>query len=64
MQLAEAGFPVLGDATYGVPSEAIARQALHAERLAFPPPDGGPRVDVRAPTPEDLARALRLLAPA
>ncbi len=61
VQLAEAGFPVLGDATYGVASEAIARQALHAERLAFPPPSGGPRVDVRAPLPEDLARAIEAL---
>lgn len=61
VQLAEAGFPVLGDATYGVASDAIARQALHAERLAFPPPSGGPRVDVRAPLPEDLARAIEAL---
>ncbi len=58
VQLSEAGYPVLGDATYGVASGAIARQALHAERLAFPPPAGGPRVDVRAPLPEDLAAAL------
>jgi 23S rRNA pseudouridine1911/1915/1917 synthase len=61
VQLSEAGFPVLGDAIYGVPSEAIARQALHAERLAFPPPSGGPRVDVRAPLPDDLALAIRSL---
>ncbi|WP_242346572.1 RluA family pseudouridine synthase [Anaeromyxobacter terrae] len=62
VQLAEAGFPVLGDAVYGVPSEAIARQALHAERLAFPRPRDGARVDVRAPVPEDLARAIEALA--
>ena len=29
VQLAEAGFPVLGDAVYGAPADAIARQALH-----------------------------------
>jgi 23S rRNA pseudouridine1911/1915/1917 synthase len=63
VQLAEAGLPVLGDAVYGVASEAIARQALHAERLAFPRPSGGARVEVRAPLPEDLARALERLAP-
>jgi 23S rRNA pseudouridine1911/1915/1917 synthase len=60
VQLAEAGFPVLGDAVYGVPSPAIARQALHAERLAFPAPSGA-RVDVRAPWPEDLAAAVAAL---
>ena len=62
VQLAEAGHPVLGDAIYGVRSEAIARQALHAERLAFPRPADGARVEVRAPVPDDLARALALLA--
>ena len=62
VQLAEAGHPVLGDAVYGVPSPAIARQALHADRLAFPRPSDGARVDVRAPVPEDLARAIAALA--
>jgi 23S rRNA pseudouridine1911/1915/1917 synthase len=58
VQLAEAGFPVLGDAVYGVRSDAIARQALHASRLAFPRPSDGARVEVIAPVPDDLARAL------
>jgi 23S rRNA pseudouridine1911/1915/1917 synthase len=62
VQLAEAGWPVLGDAVYGVRSGAIARQALHAVRLAFPRPEDGERVEVRAPIPADLARALELLA--
>jgi 23S rRNA pseudouridine1911/1915/1917 synthase len=61
VQLAEAGFPVLGDAVYGVRSDAIARQALHAARLAFPRPSDGARVEVRAPLPEDLARAIEAL---
>jgi 23S rRNA pseudouridine1911/1915/1917 synthase len=61
VQLAEAGFPVLGDAVYGAPSGAIARQALHAARLAFPRPSDGARVEVRADVPEDLARALAAL---
>ncbi|WP_041454110.1 RluA family pseudouridine synthase [Anaeromyxobacter sp. K] len=58
VQLAEAGFPVLGDAVYGVRAEAIARQALHAARLAFPRPSDGAPVEVRAPLPEDLERAI------
>jgi 23S rRNA pseudouridine1911/1915/1917 synthase len=61
VQLAEEGYPVLGDRVYGVGSDAVARQALHAERLAFPPPAGGPRVDARAPLPDDLVRALAAL---
>jgi 23S rRNA pseudouridine1911/1915/1917 synthase len=62
VQLAEAGFPVLGDAVYGVPSDLIARQALHASRLAFPRPADGARVEARAALPEDLARAVAALA--
>jgi 23S rRNA pseudouridine1911/1915/1917 synthase len=61
VQLAEAGFPVLGDAVYGVRSDAVARQALHAARLAFPRPSDGARVEVRAPLPDDLARAIAAL---
>jgi 23S rRNA pseudouridine1911/1915/1917 synthase len=61
VQLAEAGWPALGDPVYGVPSPAIARQALHAARLAFPPPSGAARVEVVAPLPEDLAAALEVL---
>jgi len=57
VQLAEAGYPVIGDAVYGVASPVISRQALHAERLAFPAPSGA-RVDVRAPWPEDLVAAV------
>jgi 23S rRNA pseudouridine1911/1915/1917 synthase len=60
VQLAEAGHPVLGDAVYGLPSPHLARQALHAERLAFPAPSGA-RVEARAAWPEDLARALEAI---
>lgn len=61
VQLAEAGHPVLGDAVYGQASPAIARQALHARRLAFPPPSGAGRVEVLSPVPRDLEAALELL---
>jgi 23S rRNA pseudouridine1911/1915/1917 synthase len=60
VQLAEAGFPVLGDAVYGAPSGAFARQALHAARLSFPAPSGA-HVAAEAPLPEDLAAGLALL---
>jgi 23S rRNA pseudouridine1911/1915/1917 synthase len=62
VQLAEAGWPVLGDAVYGRPSPAIGRQALHAARLAFPCPGGTGRVEVEAPLPGDMARLLLALA--
>ncbi len=62
VQLAEAGWPVLGDAVYGAPSPALARQGLHAERLAFPRPSDGAAVEVIAPAPPDLAEAIARLA--
>lgn len=61
VQLAEAGWPVLGDPIYGVPSQAIARQALHARHLAFPRPSDGAMVEVAAPIPSDLAAAIESL---
>ncbi len=63
VQLSEAGFPVLGDAIYGVPSDVISRQALHAARLAFPRPADGTRVEVRATLPDDLVRAIGAYEP-
>ena len=62
VQLAEAGWPVLGDAVYGCSSPRIGRQALHAARIAFPSPAGTGRVEVAAPLPDDLERAVRELA--
>jgi 23S rRNA pseudouridine1911/1915/1917 synthase len=58
VQLADAGWPVLGDATYGSASSAIGRQALHAWRLGFPSPDDGGRVEVESPPPPDLAAVV------
>jgi 23S rRNA pseudouridine1911/1915/1917 synthase len=58
VQLAEAGWPVLGDAVYGRPSPVIARQALHAHGLSFPRPADGSAVSVVAPVPPDLAAAI------
>jgi 23S rRNA pseudouridine1911/1915/1917 synthase len=62
VQLAEAGWPVLGDGIYGRPSPAIGRQALHAWRLAFPRPSDGERVLVEAPVPADLSAAVEVIA--
>jgi 23S rRNA pseudouridine1911/1915/1917 synthase len=61
VHLAARGHAVLADETYGRPSELLSRQALHAARLSFSHPTTGSRVDVAAPLPEDLERALSLL---
>jgi 23S rRNA pseudouridine1911/1915/1917 synthase len=61
VQLAEAGWPVLGDAVYGKPSPVISRQALHAQRLSFPRPVDGRIIDVTAAMPSDLAAAIERL---
>ena len=54
------GHPVAGDPEYGHAKKfGLCRQFLHAERLAFKHPETGVSVDVRAPLPEDLVRALR-----
>lgn len=53
VQLAESGFPVLGDETYGVPFAGLTRQALHAFRVSFPP-----GIACEAPLPADLETVL------
>jgi len=55
--LAWLGHPVLGDERYGGAAArlpGLARHALHATRLGFDPPGGGPRVRVESPLPADL----------
>lgn len=59
VHLAAIDLPVAGDAVYGRAGElGLARQFLHAVRLAFEHPFGGPPVDVSSPLPDDLAAAL------
>ena len=55
------GHAVVGDPEYGRARKyGLSRQFLHAARLAFDHPETGASVEVRAPLPEDLVRALRL----
>jgi 23S rRNA pseudouridine1911/1915/1917 synthase len=59
VHLAAVDLPVAGDKVYGRPRElGLERQFLHAERLAFPHPFTGVRVDVESPLPADLSAAL------
>ena len=53
------GHPVAGDPEYGRAGLfGLQRQFLHATRLAFAHPLGGPPVDVTSPLPADLEEAL------
>jgi 23S rRNA pseudouridine1911/1915/1917 synthase len=71
VHFAEAGHPLLGDATYGgrrqpkgkaaLALEVIGRQALHAWRLGFAHPRTGKPLSFEAPLPEDFQRGLDLL---
>lgn len=54
------GHPVAGDPEYGHAGRyGLTRQFLHAQRLAFNHPETGAPMELRAPLPEDLVRALR-----
>jgi 23S rRNA pseudouridine1911/1915/1917 synthase len=62
VHLAAMGHPIVGDAVYGrrrnTAPALIARQALHAEQIAFCHPGTGTRLRCSAPLPPDLV-ALR-----
>jgi 23S rRNA pseudouridine1911/1915/1917 synthase len=57
------GHPVCGDPEYGTPRRlGLARQFLHARRVAFAHPRTGAAVDVSSPLPDELRRALAAAA--
>jgi 23S rRNA pseudouridine1911/1915/1917 synthase len=62
VHFADAGFPLLGDSTYGSRSSAalkvIPRQALHAARLEFVHPRTKRKLKCMAPLPQDFQQAL------
>jgi 23S rRNA pseudouridine1911/1915/1917 synthase len=59
VHLAAIGYPVLGDAVYGVKSPHLPRQFLHASRLGFKLPSTGEYVEFTSELPLDLAKALK-----
>jgi 23S rRNA pseudouridine1911/1915/1917 synthase len=59
VHLAAIGHPVAGDPAYGVAGRyGLARQFLHAARLAFAHPVTAAALEVRSALPEDLTAAL------
>ena len=61
VHLAAIGYPVVGDATYGVKSPVLPRQFLHAHKLGFHLPSTGKYVEFTSPLPEDLEKALKAI---
>ncbi len=61
VHLAAIGHPIVGDRVYGKPSKLVARQFLHARRIAFTHPRTGERMEIEAPLAADLEAALRTL---
>jgi 23S rRNA pseudouridine1911/1915/1917 synthase len=59
VHLAAIGFPVAGDATYGVKSPRLPRQFLHANKIGFKLPSSGEYVEFESALPEDLEKVLR-----
>ncbi len=64
------GWPIIGDQTYSTkPSRRIskalglARQFLHAERLAFIHPENHQQIEIISPLPADLQSVLNSLEP-
>jgi 23S rRNA pseudouridine1911/1915/1917 synthase len=57
VHLAALGHPIVGDPVYGATDPAIARQALHAWRIALVHPVTRERLQLEAPLPQDI-RAL------
>ena len=59
VHLSAIGYPVVGDATYGVKSPRLARQFMHACRLGFKLPSNGQYVEFTSELPPDLEQALK-----
>jgi len=54
VHLAARGWPIVGDAQYGCPSDRIARQALHAWRVSLPHPVTRELLGFESPLPVDM----------
>lgn len=57
-----AGYPVVGDSTYGVKSPHLSRQFVHASYLCFSHPVSGQPMEFSSPLPTELQQALKELS--
>jgi 23S rRNA pseudouridine1911/1915/1917 synthase len=60
VHLSACGWPILGDAVYGVIDARIARVALHAWRVTFVHPVSGEDLKIESPLADDIAALVRL----
>lgn len=58
VHLAEKGWPIIGDGSYGVADDRIARVALHSWRVRLRHPATDDALEITAPMPADMARCL------
>ena len=63
VHLAACGWPILGDAAYGVTDPRLARQALHSWRATFMHPVSGAELQLTAPLPVDVRALLTTWPP-
>ena len=59
VHLSAIGFPVAGDATYGLKSPRFPRQFLHANKIGFRLPSTGAWVEFESPLPPDLEQVIK-----
>jgi len=59
VHLAARGWPIVGDATYGVADDRIARPALHSWRVRLVHPVTGEELEITAPLPDDMGAVVR-----
>ncbi len=62
VHLSAIGYPVMGDATYGVKSPLLSRQFVHAHRLGFRLPSNGRFIEFTSELPSDLEQVLKVIA--
>lgn len=63
VHFAASGHPITGDDLYGVPSDRIARHALHARSLSFLHPSSQEPITITAPLAPDMGALIRQLFP-
>lgn len=62
VHMSHIGHPILGDRLYGGENiHLMERQSLHAARLSFTHPITKERLDIEAPIPDDMRRAIEKL---